>query len=82
MDDVSTIAAYILLQTDVGKSSSVCKAVGALAGVVSCEEVTGPYDLIVKAEADSLDELGKQVVSRIQLVEGITRTLTCPVIHF
>lgn len=79
---VSTVAAYILLQTDVGKSSSVCKAVGVLSGVVSCEEVTGPYDLIVKAESDSLDELGKQVVSRIQLVEGITRTLTCPVIHF
>ena len=82
MGGVLTVAAYILLQTDVGKSSSVCKAVGMLSGVVSCEEVTGPYDLIVKAEAESLDELGKQVVSRIQLVEGITRTLTCPVIHF
>ena len=82
MGSVLTVAAYILLQTDVGKSSSVCKAVGMLSGVVSCEEVTGPYDLIVKAEAESLDELGKQVVSRIQLVEGITRTLTCPVIHF
>ena len=82
MGTVLIVAAYILLQTDVGKSSSVCKAVGLLSGVVSCEEVTGPYDLIVKAEAESLDELGKQVVSRIQLVEGITRTLTCPVIHF
>ena len=79
---MSNVAAYILLQTDVGKSSSVCTAVTGLGGVVSCEEVTGPYDLIVKAEAASLDELGKQVVSRIQLVEGITRTLTCPVIHF
>jgi DNA-binding Lrp family transcriptional regulator len=78
----TTVAAYILLQTDVGKSPSVCAAVGALAGVVSCEEVTGPYDIIVKAEGGSLDELGRQVVSRIQLVEGITRTLTCPVIHF
>ena len=58
MGSVLTVAAYILLQTDVGKSSSVCKAVGMLSGVVSCEEVTGPYDLIVKAEAESLDELG------------------------
>lgn len=82
MSGVSIVAAYILLQTDVGKSSSVCRSVIALGGVVSCEEVTGPYDLIVKAEAETLDELGKQVVSRIQLVEGITRTLTCPVIHF
>ena len=28
-----------------------------------------------------VDELGKLVVARIQAVEGITRTLTCPVVH-
>mgnify|MGYP000704279929 CR=1 FL=1 len=43
--------------------------------------VTGPYDVVVKAEAQNVDELGKLVVARIQAVEGITRTLTCPVVH-
>jgi hypothetical protein len=43
--------------------------------------VTGPYDVIVSAEADTVDELGKMVVSRVQLVDGITRTLTCPVVN-
>jgi DNA-binding Lrp family transcriptional regulator len=43
--------------------------------------VTGPYDVIVQAEADTVDELGKIVVSRVQLIEGITRTLTCPVVN-
>ena len=76
------VHAYILIQTDVGKSSGVCEGIGRIDGVLSAEEVTGPYDVIVKAEAESLDTLGKNVVSRIQLVEGITRTLTCPVIHF
>ena len=75
------VSAYILIQTDVGRSSDVTSGVRAIAGVSSAEEVTGPYDVIVRAEADSLDGLGKSVVSRIQLVEGITRTLTCPVIH-
>jgi hypothetical protein len=50
-------------------------------GVVSAEDVTGPYDVIVRAEGQTLDELGKMVVSRIQLIDGITRTLTCPVVH-
>ena len=50
-------------------------------GVVSAEDVTGPYDVIVRAEANSIDELGKMVVSRVQLIDGITRTLTCPVVN-
>jgi hypothetical protein len=43
--------------------------------------VTGPYDVILRTEAGSIDELGRMVVSQVQLVDGITRTLTCPVVH-
>jgi DNA-binding Lrp family transcriptional regulator len=43
--------------------------------------VTGPYDVIIQAEAETVDDLGKIVVSRVQLIEGITRTLTCPVVN-
>jgi len=75
------VSAYILIQTEVGKAASVAQAVGAIEGVVSSEDVTGPYDVIVRAEAKNVDELGKLVVARIQGVEGITRTLTCPVVH-
>ena len=60
----------------------MCADVAAIDGVVSAEGVTGPYDVVVRAEASSLDELGRNVVSRIQLVDSITRTLTCPVINF
>ena len=49
--------------------------------MLSAEDVTGPYDVIVRAEAKNVDDLGKLVVARIQGVEGITRTLTCPVVH-
>ena len=75
------VSAYILIQTEVGKSSAVAESALAIDGVASADEVTGPYDVIVRAEADSLDDLGRKVVSRIQLVEGIHRTTTCPVIH-
>jgi DNA-binding Lrp family transcriptional regulator len=75
------VQAYILIQTEVGKASSVTEEIRALRGVTDADDVTGPYDVIVKAEAPSVDDLGKMVVSKIQLVEGITRTLTCPVVN-
>jgi DNA-binding Lrp family transcriptional regulator len=75
------VSAYILIQTEVGTAAQVAAEIGAIDGVVSADDVTGPYDVIARAEATSLDELGKVVVSRIQMIDGITRTLTCPVVH-
>jgi DNA-binding Lrp family transcriptional regulator len=75
------VSAYILIQTEVGKAAQVAEQVAGIEGVVSAEDVTGPYDVIVRAESKSVDELGKLVVSRVQLIDGITRTLTCPVVH-
>ena len=75
------VHAYILVQTEVGRAAAVAKEIGAIAGVLSAEDVTGPYDVIVRAEADDVDSLGKLVVARVQGVQGITRTLTCPVVN-
>ncbi len=75
------VQAYILIQTEVGKAAAVAAEISDLPGVTSAEDVTGPYDVIVRAEADNVDELGQLVVARVQRVEGITRTLTCPVVH-
>jgi DNA-binding Lrp family transcriptional regulator len=75
------VNAYILIQTEVGKAAQVAKEVADIKGVTSAEDVTGPYDVIVRAEAKNVDDLGKLVVAKIQAVEGITRTLTCPVVH-
>lgn len=76
-----SVHAYILIQTEVGKAAAVASAISNLKGVTSAEDVTGPYDVIVRAEARTVDELGKLVVARVQSVGGITRTLTCPVVH-
>ena len=75
------VSAYILIQTEVGKAAEVAAEVRGIDGVASSEDVTGPYDVIARAEANSVDELGKMVVSRVQMIGGITRTLTCPVVH-
>ncbi|UQA92910.1 Lrp/AsnC ligand binding domain-containing protein [Streptomyces halobius] len=75
------VQAYILIQTEVGKASAVAEVIAKINGVLTAEDVTGPYDVIVRAQADTVDELGRMVVARVQQVEGITRTLTCPVVH-
>ena len=75
------VHAYILIQTEVGKAAAVASEVRSVTGVTEADDVTGPYDVIVRAEAETVDDLGKLVVARIQSVEGITRTLTCPVVH-
>ena len=75
------VHAYILIQTEVGKAAQVASAISGIAGVTKAEDVTGPYDVIVRAEADSIDDLGRLVVARVQSVDGITRTLTCPVVN-
>jgi DNA-binding Lrp family transcriptional regulator len=75
------VHAYILIQTEVGKAAAVAASIGEIAGVTKAEDVTGPYDVIVRAEASSVDELGRLVVARVQSVDGITRTLTCPVVN-
>ena len=75
------VTAYVLMQTEVGKATRVAEQVAAIDGVVSAEGISGPYDVIVRTEANSIDDLGRLVVSRIQMIEGITRTVTCPVVN-
>lgn len=74
------VQAYILIQSEVGQSSKVARSVGAIGGVVSAEEVTGPYDVIARVESDNVTELGQLVIAKIQDIGGITRTLTCTVV--
>jgi DNA-binding Lrp family transcriptional regulator len=73
------VQAYILIQTDVGKASSVTASIAAIPGVTLAEGITGPYDVIMRAEASTMEEFGRLILSKVQAVPGITRTLTCPV---
>lgn len=75
-----TVHAYVLIQTDIGKAAQVAQLVSGIDGVLTAEAVTGPYDVIVQAEAPSMNDLGRMVVRDVQQIEGITRTITCPVV--
>ena len=77
----AVVEAYVLIQTEIGKPPRVAAELGLIPGVGTADVLTGPYDVIVRVEAADVDALGKLVVTRIQGVEGVTRTLTCPVVH-
>jgi DNA-binding Lrp family transcriptional regulator len=74
------IAGYVLIQTEVGTASSVAAALQDLPGVTAAASVAGPYDVIIRVEARSIDQLGRLVVSRIHATAGVLRTITCPII--
>jgi DNA-binding Lrp family transcriptional regulator len=76
-----TVHAYVLIQTDVGKAAQVAQQVDTIDGVAVADGVTGPYDVIARVEARSMNELGRMIVRDIQQIEGITRTITCPVVR-
>ena len=76
-----SVSAYILIQTEVGTAARVAEQLRELAGVLSADDVTGPYDVIARAEVDTVDGLGRLVAGRVQMIAGITRTITCPIVH-
>ena len=71
----------MLIETEVGRVAHVAQALTKLDGVQLAEDLAGPYDVIARLQAPSLDELGRLVVSRIQVLDGVTRTVTCIVLH-
>jgi hypothetical protein len=64
------MVAHILVQTDVGVFGDVVGEIASIKGEVAVEAVTGPHDVIAKAGATSLDELGRLVIQRIQFSPG------------
>ena len=75
------VDAYILIQTEVGKAAQVTEQIRGIDGITAVDPVTGPYDVVARATADDLDVLAKGTVMPMQELEGITRTLTCPVLQ-
>ncbi len=75
------IAAYILIEAKAGQAATVAEALRDLPGVSETASVTGPYDVIARVQARDIHQLATLVASRVQALDGVTRTMTCPVVH-
>ncbi len=80
-EEATILRSYVLIQTATGRATDVAGVIRGESGVISAEAVTGPYDVIVLVEAKDIDAVGQLVLTAIQSVEGIVRTLTCPVVN-
>ncbi len=69
--------AFVLIETAVGKTKEVAKALKQIKGVESVDAVTGPYDVIAIIEAETLNDIGDILTEKIHPTTGITRTVTC-----
>ena len=69
--------AFVLIETEGGKSSGVIDLLRQMKGVKSVDIVTGPYDIITIVEGESLNEIGDLITGKIHLVSGVCRTVTC-----
>ena len=72
-----TTKAYVLIETQLGKSKNVVEDIRRLKGVISVDIVTGPYDAIAVLEAENLNVIGELVTSKVNPISGISRTVTC-----
>ncbi len=78
---MTMVEAYVLVQTEQGRMAEIAQSLTELEPVSEAAVVTGPYDVIARVVADDIDAIGKLVVSDVQTVTGVTRTLTCPVVR-
>jgi DNA-binding Lrp family transcriptional regulator len=69
---------YVLIQAEEGRAVEIANTISGIPGVVQAEEVAGPYDIVVRAEARSADELSRLVEEQIRPVEGVVRIVNAP----
>ena len=69
--------AYILIETQVGKSRDVVEALRSLAGVPSADIITGAFDIIALVESKDMVSMADLVTGQVQSIPGVTRTITC-----
>jgi hypothetical protein len=74
------VQTFVLVHTSVGEAEEVARRIGELADVETAEAVTGPYDVVVRVVADTLDSVLHDVLPRIGQVKGVVRMIACPVV--
>ncbi len=70
------VRAYILLNIEAGKISSVIDEISNIPEVVEAYPITGDYDAIACIEVDDVSNMKKAVADRIQNIKGVKKSTT------
>jgi DNA-binding Lrp family transcriptional regulator len=69
-------SAYVLISCDPEDSDQIISAVMNISGLVEAKLVEGPYDIIMKIEADSSEKLKEIISIQLRRINKIKHTLT------
>ena len=72
--------AFVLINTDVGSEAEVSKALREFTEVKDVYGVYGVYDIVVRLEAETMQELKDAISSKIRRLKNVRSTLTMIVI--
>lgn len=67
---------FVLCKLTPGKEQKAVAAIRAMEGVTEVYVVFGGWDLILTAEADTVDKLSALIASRVRAVDGVAATET------
>jgi DNA-binding Lrp family transcriptional regulator len=67
---------FVLCKLTPGKEQKAVSAIRAIEGVVEVYMVFGGWDMILVAEADTVDKLSTLIVSQVRAVDGVAGTET------
>lgn len=74
------LKAYILINTQIGKTAEVAQALKDMPEVKRLDIIMGPYDIIAEIETKDHDTLSEMVIRKLQSIDYIQHTMTCPVV--
>jgi len=75
------VHAYVFLTVSVGKLKEVLSALPQIPEVVRAEGITGPYDIVVYVEVETLATLTKVLMGKIDAIPGVTSSMTAVVVE-
>lgn len=75
------VEAYVFIECEHAKSREVLDKILKIGGVKEARIVTGPYDLIALVAASNFKVLGDVVISKMQSIPNVKRTLTNVIIE-
>ncbi len=68
------IKAYVLVVSNPGATKAVYQALAKVKGVVECNEVMGPYDIVAEIEVDDLGDVPSILSEQIRTIPGVEST--------
>ncbi len=75
------VSAYIMVDVAGDHTKSAYQTITRIPLVKQVDAVTGPFDLVVQIEADTLESLNELVLSRIRGVDGVVKTSTAIILN-